>query len=144
MSPGRPFTLVNECSVDMVGVLCISLWSIPVSCFSLLEDVSCLREWFGLQMGLVRGVKELMSLEQASANEKWELVEKYPRFFPLSRTTLNSAHSSLSKESLWNWAPFVLFINTTFIGFPPFLSHFPNSHSIFWNLLPNKYLALRS
>ena len=66
----------------MIGVLLISLWSTPASCFSLLEDVSCLREWFGLQMGLVRGVKELMSLEQDLANEKWELVEEYPRFTP--------------------------------------------------------------
>lgn len=99
--PGRLFTLVNECCVDVVGGLSGPSWSTPASSFSLPQDLPWLKEWLGLQMGLVRSVGELMPWEQPSTNEGWELVDKYPSFSP-SRATLRCAHSNLSKEPRWN------------------------------------------
>lgn len=95
----------------MVGVLSIPLWSTPASRFSLLEDVSCLREWFGLQMKLVRGIKELISLEQTSANEKWELVEKHPRFSP-SVGQLWTVLTAVSQRNPYGIEPCLYYLST--------------------------------
>lgn len=64
----------------MVGV------HIPLSTlasgFSLQDEVLCLREWLGLQMGLFGSVGEFTSQEQTLINEGWELVDKYFSFSP--------------------------------------------------------------
>ena len=40
MSPGRPFTAVNDYCIEMVGVLYLSPWSVSATCFSLSEIVT--------------------------------------------------------------------------------------------------------
>lgn len=84
MSTGRPFTVVNEYCVGMLGVLSILPWSTLASCFLLQEEMPCLSECLGLHRRLVRKVGKLkcLSQEQTSTNEGWELMNKYLSFSP--------------------------------------------------------------
>ena len=79
MSPGRPFTPVNDYCIEMVGVLFLSPWSISASCFSLSEIVT----WPEIRWSEVQGSQCPRNNPQPVRDGSWWI--NTPAFYPGKR-----------------------------------------------------------